>query len=176
MQLTLSAEICIGIASAMAAIARLNRIWRCNTISFASKFNLYKSLVAPILLYGCETWTLLADSELKKLNFLSRLLKPMAEETSVHLLLGATDKRLGAEQDQLRCGSTGTSSGNCQETDACTVLACHTLRQKPSCRAPWREGDTAAGRENPGWTRSKSGHPCPCQNCSQWPSAEDSRI
>ena len=26
-----------------------NRIWRCNTISFASKFKLYKSLVTPIL-------------------------------------------------------------------------------------------------------------------------------
>ena len=30
---------------------------------FASKFKLYKSLVAAILLYGCETLTLLADSE-----------------------------------------------------------------------------------------------------------------
>ena len=47
----------------MAAMARLNRIWRCNTTSFASKFKLYESLVASILLYGCETWALLADSE-----------------------------------------------------------------------------------------------------------------
>ena len=53
-------------SSAMAAMARLNRIWRCKTISFASKFKLYKSLVTSILLYGCETWTLLADSEKKK--------------------------------------------------------------------------------------------------------------
>ena len=27
-------------------------------------------------------------------------------------------------------------------------------------RAPWRVGDTMVGRENPGWTTSKSGHPC----------------
>ena len=47
----------------MAAVARLNRIWRCNTISFASKFKLYKSPVTSILFYGCETWTPLADSE-----------------------------------------------------------------------------------------------------------------
>ena len=47
----------------MAAMARLNRIWRCNTISFARYFKLYKSLVISILLYACETWTLLADSE-----------------------------------------------------------------------------------------------------------------
>ena len=32
-----SAEVRIRIASTMAAIARLKRIWRCNTISFASK-------------------------------------------------------------------------------------------------------------------------------------------
>ena len=42
---TCSAEVCIKIASAMAAVARLNRIWRCNIISFASNFKLYKSLV-----------------------------------------------------------------------------------------------------------------------------------
>ena len=46
----------------MAAMARLSRIWTCNTISFASKFKLYRSLVTSIL-YGCKTWTLLADSE-----------------------------------------------------------------------------------------------------------------
>ena len=44
-------------------MARLNRIWRCNTISSASKFKLYKSPATFILLYGCKTWTLLADSE-----------------------------------------------------------------------------------------------------------------
>ena len=37
--------ICIRIASAMAAMAILTRIWWCNTISFASKFKLYKSLL-----------------------------------------------------------------------------------------------------------------------------------
>ena len=51
---TCSAQVCIRIALAMAAMARLNRIWWCNTISFTSKFKLYKSLVTPIL-YGCET-------------------------------------------------------------------------------------------------------------------------
>ena len=59
---TCSAEVRIRIASAMAAMARLNRIWRCNTISFASKVKLHKSLVTSTLVYACETWTLLADS------------------------------------------------------------------------------------------------------------------
>ena len=47
---------------AMATTARLNRIWG-NTVSFTNQFKLYKCLVTFILLYGCETWTLLADSE-----------------------------------------------------------------------------------------------------------------
>ena len=42
----------------MAAMARLNKIWRCNTIRFASKFISYKFLVTFILLYVCKTWTL----------------------------------------------------------------------------------------------------------------------
>ena len=53
----------------------------------------------------------------------------MPEETSLHLLLQAQDQRLGAEQDQLPIGSTGTSSGICHETETCMVRACHTPRQ-----------------------------------------------
>ena len=56
---TPSAEIRISIASAVAAMARPNEIWQ----SFESKFKLYTFLVTSILHYGCETWTLLADSE-----------------------------------------------------------------------------------------------------------------
>ena len=47
---TCSAEICPRNASAIAAMARLNLIWRYNIISFASKFKLYKSLVTSFLL------------------------------------------------------------------------------------------------------------------------------
>ena len=60
---TCSAEVCIRIASAMAAMARLNRIWQCNTVSCESNFKPYFFLVTSVLLSGCETWTLLADSE-----------------------------------------------------------------------------------------------------------------
>ena len=70
---TRSAEVRIRIASPVAVIARLNRIGRCNTISFASKFKFYKSLATSIILHGCEIWTLLVDSEKR-----SRLSKPSA--------------------------------------------------------------------------------------------------
>ena len=52
------------------------------------------------------------------------------EETSLHLLLGAQDQWLGGvKQDQLPCGSAGSSSGNCQEIKICMVWACHTPQQ-----------------------------------------------
>ena len=58
---TCSAEFCIRIAWAVAALARLKRMKWNNTISFTSKFKLYKSLVISILLCGSETWTLKKD-------------------------------------------------------------------------------------------------------------------
>ena len=63
---TCAAEVRIRIASTKAAGAKLNRILRCNTIRFASTFKLYKSLVTSIHLYGCDSWTLLADFKKKK--------------------------------------------------------------------------------------------------------------
>ena len=53
--------------------------------TFRRKFKLHKSIVTSILLYGCETWTLLADSEERIQAF------------ETNLLLGAQDQRLGAE-------------------------------------------------------------------------------
>ena len=64
---------------------------------FASKFKLYKSLVTSVLLYGCETWSLLADSEKKKKKKGSRLSKPIGNFSVI--LRRAQDQRLGAEQD-----------------------------------------------------------------------------
>ena len=116
---TCSAEVHIRIASAMTAMARLNRIWQCSTISFARKFMLCKSLVTSIL--SCDTWILLTDSEKKVPDFQNQV----HEETSLYLLLAAQDQRLGVEQDQLPCGSTGTSSGNCQEAETCMVRTFH---------------------------------------------------
>ena len=39
------------------------------------------------------------------------------------------EHRLGGEQDHVSCESTGTSSGNRQETETCMDRACHTPRQ-----------------------------------------------
>ena len=54
-----------------------------------------------------------------------KLYKP----ASPHLLHGAQVQRVSAEQYQLSCGSTGTSSGNFQGREICMIWACHTPRQ-----------------------------------------------
>ena len=59
---TYSSEVRIRFASAMAEMARLGRIWRCNTISFASKFKLYKSLVTPSYSMAVKHGPCLLDS------------------------------------------------------------------------------------------------------------------
>jgi hypothetical protein len=47
---------------ASAVITQLIAIWKSN-ISFPVKIKLYKSLILSILLYGCESWTLTANTE-----------------------------------------------------------------------------------------------------------------
>ena len=69
----------------------------------------------------------------------------MPEETPPHLLLGARDQRLDAGQKQLPYGSTGTSSGNCQETKTGMVWACH-MPQQPLQNL---EGERLGGRVAP---------------------------
>ena len=75
---TSNTEVRIRIAQATSAMARLTRVWK-SDISFEAKHRLYKTLVVSILLYGCETWTLLADTERRIQAFeykcLRRLLK-----------------------------------------------------------------------------------------------------
>ena len=48
------------------------------------------------------------------------------------------------------------------------MIAC----PKPSFTAPCMVDDAVVSRGNAEWTTSKSGHPCPCQNCSQRPPTE----
>ena len=102
----------------------------------------------------------------------------MPEETSPHLLQEAQDRQLGLDTDQLPCGSTGTSSGNCKEIrnlHGSGMSHATTASPKPSFRAPWKVSVAVVSKGYAGQTTSKSGHPCPCQNCSQGPSAEKTR-
>ena len=62
-----------------------------------------------------------------------------------------------------------------RQTKTCMIREFRMPRQplqKPSFGAPWKVGDAVVGRGNARWTTLKSGHICPCQNCSQRPPAE----
>ena len=126
-------------------------------ISFASKFKPYKSLVTSILLYGCETWTLLADSEKRIQAFETKYLRKLIR---ISYLKHKTNNWVRSKIN-FPCGSTGTSHGSGMP---------HATRasSKPFfIRALWRLGDAVVGRGNAGWTISNSGHSCPRENCSQ---------
>ena len=147
----------------MTATARLNRIWRCNTISFTCNCKLYKSLVTSMPLYGCKPWTLFADCDTKIQVFETKCMKNFSASStwSTRSTTGCTARStsLWAYKNlfwQLLRDGNLHGSGMSHAT---------TASPKPSFRAPWRVGDAVVGRGNAGWTTSKSGHPCPCQNC-----------
>ena len=54
-------EILSRIAQATAALTRLKPVWIDKSISLSSKLRLMRSLVTPIFLYACESWTLTAE-------------------------------------------------------------------------------------------------------------------
>ena len=135
------------------------------------------------MLYGLETWTLLADAQKKKKKKRKKKKKDpgfrnqVHEETSPYLLSWSTRQTTG-------CRGSSTSlwvhrnlfwqplrDGNLHGSGMSHAT---TASPKPSFRAHWRVGDVAFGRRNAGWTASMSGHPCPCQNCSQGPPATKS--
>lgn len=75
-----AADIQYWILAATAAQVRLNKIWDSRSISFITKFNLQKSLVVSIMLYGSQMWTLLrwtAGSRHLKLNVSGDCYKPL---------------------------------------------------------------------------------------------------
>ena len=60
-------------------ISRVRRLWKTKSsnISFTTKYRLYQSLIVSILLYGCETWTLLAKSERRIQTFETKYLRKL---------------------------------------------------------------------------------------------------
>ena len=73
---TCAAEVQIRIASATAALTKLNKVWKSN-ISFPTRYRVYRSLVISILLYGCESWTLLAETEKRIQAFETKCLRKL---------------------------------------------------------------------------------------------------
>jgi len=62
-------DIRIRTATALSSIGDLQKTWKGQGISMHTKMRLYRALIQPIALYGCETWTLRKAEERKLLVF-----------------------------------------------------------------------------------------------------------
>ena len=86
------------LSKARGAFIRLKKIWRSSNISRKTKLRLYKTLVVPVLVYGCETWKM-NQGESKMIDVfnnkcLRRILKVHWEEhVSTEELLERTRSR-----------------------------------------------------------------------------------
>ena len=142
---TCLAEGSIRIASVMTAIARLNRLLQCNTISFASTFKLYKTLVTSILFFGCETWTLLANSEKKG----SRFQNQVREETSLYLILGAQDQRLVQSKINFLVAPQELLLATVKSQTLALFghVTCHDSLSKTICHGTWEGGQYQSAEE-----------------------------
>ena len=88
------------IGMAKSKMVELNNIWKDIGIPTKLKVTLLKSLIWPVMMYGCEAWTLRAD-ELSKINaaelwFYRRLLRVSWKDrrTNVSILTELNTKRI----------------------------------------------------------------------------------
>ena len=62
-------DIKIRTATALKIMSDLDNIWRNHHVRKETKMRLYRALIVPIALYGCETWTLRSAEEKRLLVF-----------------------------------------------------------------------------------------------------------
>ena len=70
-------EIKSRIAIATSTMAKLDKIWKNKGIRFPSKMKLYRALVLSTLLYGCESWTMSAETTKKVQTFETKCFRRM---------------------------------------------------------------------------------------------------
>ena len=124
-------------------------IWRCRYLCRQTKIRLFKSLVIPVLLYGCETWTLNADLKRRidafDSNSLRRIMRYRCDDfVSNEWLYRETDSRpitSIVRQRQLRL--YGHVARYPEADPACRVIS---VRDDPTWRRP-------RGRPRNSWLR-----------------------
>ncbi|PIK40131.1 hypothetical protein BSL78_23032 [Apostichopus japonicus] len=68
-------DIANRIGKARCALIRLQKLWVSKSICRRTKIRLYKTLVLPVLLYGCETWKMNKGDEKKSDIFHNKCLR-----------------------------------------------------------------------------------------------------
>ncbi|GFR97185.1 endonuclease-reverse transcriptase [Elysia marginata] len=63
------------LTKARSTFCRLGKLWSSTSVSQHTKIKLYKTLVMPVLMYGCETWSITKGDENKIDVFQSRCLR-----------------------------------------------------------------------------------------------------
>lgn len=53
------------VSKARSTFIKLKKIWNSNNISKKTKIRLYKTVITPVLMYGCETWNMNKGDEKK---------------------------------------------------------------------------------------------------------------
>ena len=167
---TCSAETLIRIASAMVAVARLNKIWRCSTLALrassccTSLLSLPSSSTAVKL--GLRSLTLKKRTQVFETKCLRELLRISYLEQKINdWLRGKINFLVGPQGPLLAIVKKRKLAWFRNVTR-------HDSVSKTILNGTWRVGDAVVSRGNAGWTTTKSGHPCQCQNCSQALSAE----
>lgn len=70
-------EIKIRLGLATSAVTKLHRIWKSKDINFPTKMKLYNSLVLSIFLYGCESWTMTAETTKRVQSFETKCMRKL---------------------------------------------------------------------------------------------------
>ncbi|GFS00104.1 LOW QUALITY PROTEIN: hypothetical protein ElyMa_004545500 [Elysia marginata] len=136
-------EVRTRIALATAAFAKLEKIWK-SSISFKAKHKLFRSLVSSILTYGCETWTLMADTERRIQVFENKCLRK--------LLRISYKDHVTNESVRDLCWPARTFTGDSETAETSLVWTCHQSRQPFQDNAPGHSGRQVQTRTNgPEW-------------------------
>ena len=98
-------EIRARLAIALSAMSRLSKMWKSQRISIATKIRLYKALVTSIALYGCESWTLLAETEQRieafEMKCYRRILNISYRDRKTNDYVRQKIEELGGKQERL---------------------------------------------------------------------------
>ena len=101
-------EIRRRMALGAAAVAALGRLWRSRSIGTRTKVRVYRSMVVPVVTYGCEAWTLKVEEERRLQAFENkcyrRILKiPYTEHRTTEYVWKRIDDICGVHPRLLSC-------------------------------------------------------------------------